>query len=570
MTTAVGRRGFTLVEILVVLVILVLLFGLLFMPMMTGLELARLGRVQTHMQDSVREAMEWVRRDLSDAVYVYPSPIIMLAGPNGSLGDADDEAVTNYSQVVFVKAARDADGGLITPIAPERVTDGEMKAIRYLVKLSDTAAEWSDANTFVLYRQEGFYRWDPVAADYVFGRKNAGVFEPDVPETENAMTATRNMDIPPTSTVCLDCGASTVGYAAQCPAACGSTDVVHLHNAVRFAPQRIVGDTLAASEFNTLYTAGHGNWRGFANDGTIFLPGTALSPLESQMQPRIRLYRYNQTAGSHSDVALDSMTTTRSDVQLRWNAHGGTVRIGDYETVRIEVDPADLTSPPARGAGHFYSLDVTDLDDAGVVDSYDENGAPGAARVTSVAPIYGAAPTGWQDPLMPIGFAIHPDDVDGVAATAPAKVVPHSAVVRVVATLTDGSVRRAEYSVTQEYDQEQIGQYQFAQFQQGDDRRCEIRFNRWSPPSPEMFGTLSGFYIDILYYHRRNFDATSNRDDIVIVDYSTAELMNIALTLSMYVEPEPYSGVADVMVVPSDNRAPSVTMRDQVKVRNIR
>lgn len=570
MATAGRRRGFTLVEILVVLVILVLLFGLLFMPMMTGLDLARLGRVQTHMQDNVRDAMEWVRRDLSDAVYVYPSPVIVLAGPNDSLGDGDDEAVTDYSQIVFVKAARDTDGGLITPIAPERDSDGEMKAIRYLVKLGDSAAEWSDSNTFALYRQEGFYRWDPVEAQYVFGRKNAGVFEPGVPESENAMTATRNMDIPPTSTVCPECGASTVGYCTECPAACGSTDVVHLHNSVRFAPERIVGDTLAASEFNTLYTAIYGNWRGLANDGTTFLPGTALSPLESQMQPHIRLYRHNQVAGSHQDVALDSMTATRSNVRLRWSADQGTVRIGDYETVRVEVDPTDLGAPPARGGGHFYRLTVTDLGDASLTDSIDENGLPAAARKTSVEPIYGDQPTGWQDPLMPVAFAIHPDDADGVASTTPAKVVPHSVVVRVVATLADGRVRRAEYSATGEYDQEQIGQYQFAQFQQGDDRGCEIRLNRWSPPSPEMFGALSGFYIDILYYYRRNFEPTSNRDDIVVADYSTAELMNISLTLSMYVEPEPYSGMADVMVVPSDNRAPSVTVRDQVKVRNIR
>jgi prepilin-type N-terminal cleavage/methylation domain-containing protein len=215
MTGTGRRRGFTLVEILVVLVILVLLFGLLFMPMMTGLDLVQMGRVQTHMQDNVREAMEWIRRDLADAVYVYPSPVITLAGPNATLGDADDELVTDYSQVVFVRAARDADGLLITPVSPERDGDGELKAIRYIVKLADPNVEWGPGNTFALYKQEGYYRWDPVGGEYVFGRKNAGVFEPGIPESENAMTSTKNMDIVPTSTVCPDCGASTVGYATD-------------------------------------------------------------------------------------------------------------------------------------------------------------------------------------------------------------------------------------------------------------------------------------------------------------------------------------------------------------------
>ena len=369
----------------------------------------------------------------------------------------------------------------------------------------------ADANTFALYRQEWLLPVGPGGSQLRLPQERR--VRARRAETENAYDRRQNMDIPPTSTVCLDCGASTVGYAAQCPVACGSTNVAHLHNAVRFAPQRIVGDTLAASEFNTLYTASHGNWRGFANDGTIFLPGTALSPLESQMQPGIRLYRYNQTAGSQSDVALDSMTTTRSDVQLRWNAHDGTVRIGDYETVRIEVDPADLAGPPAHGAGHFYNIEVTDLDDSGVVDSYDENGAPGAARVASVGLSTGVLR---QDggPADADRFAIHPDDVDGfhVARQVNACGGPRGGY--------SDRWERAGWSLRHRgVRPEQIGQYQFARSSKGDDRSARFASTAGHAES-EMFGTLSGF--TLTFCTTTGADPVSNRDDIVIVDYSTA------------------------------------------------
>ena len=569
------RRGFTLVEILVVLSILVLLFALLFAPMMVGLDMVTDGRVRTNMQDSLRMTMEQIRRDVSDGAYVYPTPTIRLAGDNGTLGDADDEAVTDYSQIVFVKADRE-DGKLLTPVRPEMISwvDGtvtryDMAALRYLVKLVDTSLPWNDTNPFALYRQEGVYVWDEGG----FGRRDStGTFELGVADRENVMTPKTGADIPPTSTVCTACGASTVGYMNECPADCGGTvdDLVYLHSGVKFAPERIEGDTLSASEHNTLYAAKRGNWMGFGNDGTLFLPDTALSNIESQMQPRIVLQRYDNATSSYSEVALDSYGTARSGAKVRWNAADGTVRLGDYETVRISVLAADLAAPPSRGGNEFFQITVTDQDTPANTDAYDATGDITGSRLTSIVPIYGALPSGWQDPLMPIAFAVYPDDADGTASSVAAKVVPDSVYVRITAVQTDGTVRRAEYSLTETTDQEQIGEFQFAQYQAPNDRQCEVRFNRWSPPSPEVFGSLSEYYIDIIYYYRRNFDAATNRDDIVVVDYSTAELLNVSLKLNQFAEPEPYKSGEIALVVPSDVKINEVTMQSQIEVRNIR
>jgi prepilin-type N-terminal cleavage/methylation domain-containing protein len=565
------QGGFTLVEILVVLVVLVLLFALLFAPMISGLHMVTDARIRTNMQDAARLAMEQIRRDLSDAIYVYSNPTLRLAGPDGSLFTDDDEAVTDYSQIVFVKASRDGDGRLVTPIRPDRDSSGEMLAIRYLVRLVRSDQEWSSDNPFALYRQEGYYRWDDDERRYIFGKKDdAGDFVPNEAVSENVLTPTTGADLPPSTTVCRSCGASAVGYIDGCPDDCGDPDVVYLHSGIRFAPHRVQGETLAASEYNTLYTARLGAWRGYQNDGSIFMPDAALPAAESLMQPRLMLYRYNSSDDSYSDVALDSFSDVRSGVNLRWNAHDGTVRLGDYKIIEVSVAASDLSSGPTRGSGNFYQVTVSDTDVPGNSDDYSATGTNGGARLSSVEPIYGAAPSSWQDPLMPVAFAIYPDDADGADDPVDAKVVPNSAHVRISATLSDGSVRRTEYTPTEIMDAEGIGQFQFAQLQSPDDRHCEIRFNRWDPPSPEMFGELTEFTISIIYYYRRNFDPDTGRDDILVADYSSAELIDVMLALNPFRDPEPAYDGATNLVIPTDLKLHRVMMQDQVQVRNIR
>lgn len=582
-----GRRGFTLIEVLVVLSILVLLFALLFAPMMVGLDMAADARAQTKMQDSVRMAMEQVRRELSDAVYVYPNPTIRLAGPDTTLGNADDTVVTDYSRIVMVPAARDAQSGeLLTPLRPKTFADGTLRATRFLVKLVYPGQEHGPQNPFALYRQEGMYLWDPVQAEYVFGSEDSGGnFVAGVPVTENILTPTSGSNIPATSTVCTACGAVSVGYDPDCPADCGAAPeaVRHLHRDVRFAPERITGETLDASEHNTLYAAKHGNWVGLGErrSGEMVLTADALSRFFTQLQPRLILYRWDDVAGAYTDIALDSYDTTRSNINLRLKPREGRVRIGNWELVKITVDPSDLGSgglPPA--ATQFYDLDVTDVpDEAGQVertDDWDDTGSLSGDPDTSIVPVYPSTPESWQDPKMPVSYSIYPENVDGSAAATPAKVVPGSIHVRMSYTPAGGTTRSIDMTASDVADPERLDRLQYSLYMSDNKTGAQIRFNRWAPPSPEMFRNNAGvvdldsFEIYIWYYYRRNFDPDNPaRDDLVVADYSTNEIMNVNITLSKYEDLEPYQPGAGALVVPTDANIPKVTMHDQIKVRNV-
>ena len=141
------RRGFTLVELLVVLAILVLLLGLLFAPMMTGLDMARAGQSRARMQDTARYAMEEIRRTVGNAVYVVPLDIVQPASAAPGLGYA------SLSTVTVVSPRRSVTGVLASPLQPATRPN------------ASTGVSWLEAVRFIVHPQSGrIVRFDDDAA----------------------------------------------------------------------------------------------------------------------------------------------------------------------------------------------------------------------------------------------------------------------------------------------------------------------------------------------------------------------------------------------------------------------
>lgn len=544
------RSGFTLVEVLVVLAILVILFGLLFAPMMAGVDMARTGGAHARLQDTIRLAAEQMRRELSNAMYVYPPPTYSSgSGP-----------ITDYSQLVFVLPASDSSGAPLTPRQPRTFTNSgggtEYLVTRYYVKppVVDIDHQYDENNPFVLVRQEGLYRHNVSSGRYDFGSEDAtGSFQVGRPMSQNVVTPTDNYDIPASSTICLDDGRMEIGYVPECPTD-GSTNLLYLHDDVQFRPERIVGEALVPSENNTIYSARHGNWMGTANNGTVALGSGALSATAPELQPRLVDYRWD--AGGYTLIALDSFTAgIRNNISLRWNTTNGTVQVGEWRTVIVHVD---CTTDPGAA---FWPMTIDGTD------SYTSAGTLSGTQKAPLVPIYSNAPASPTGVRMPITFRIEPSYSD--SANAAAKVVPAST--RVMALTTSaGDAKRGQWTRVQSINQADLGIFEYSEYMPDTQTSCELRFNRDTPPSPDIFPGITAYDLYVSYYYRRNFDPATSRDDVIYADYSTGEIINITLIPRSFMELEPYKAGAPNMVLPPDLPAGGVPVRTQAVVANAR
>lgn len=560
-----GGGGFTLVEVLVALAILVILFSLLFAPMIVSLDMVTLGQSRVRMQDAVRTAMEEMRRELGNAMYVYPARESIHVGADGTYGTVDDVRMPldNYSEIVFVSPAREA-GVIVDPPAPRTEDVGGTRAIvatRFRAALVDASAAYSQDNPFVLVREEGFYTFgvssfNPSIYTWTFD----GGPSPLV----NRRTPRRGYDIPVTTSICEECGDRAAGYATTC-ATCGSARLTYVHGNLQFRPERLIGEVLKPSQHNTLYRSRHPGWAGFDNPGNLELADLVLGA--SDLDPRILIYR-----STDMYVMRDSFSPLDfSNVLLTWNSEAGVVQVG-APTVR----PVTVTSPMAVvPVGSFYALN-TPANPGDPGDDYDSTGSRTSGAITSdIVPVPDLAEAAATGVAMPSAYIVDPR----MGGSEPAaKVVPGSVKVRVVAT-TATDTYQTTYTETTNLDQTEIGNRQFAMELHDYDRYAKVLFNKHDPPSPRLFDddgdgvpdmALTSFVIYIEYYFRRNFDAAvPGNDDIIKADYSTRQVMNINLTLQRYVDPEQDPANPNALIIPADATLDRVSMQDQARVRNL-
>lgn len=74
-----NKRGFTLIEVLVVMAISVILVGLILGPVVQSFRMTRQAQAMADAQDSARRAMELISRDLGEAMFVFDNAVMPVA-----------------------------------------------------------------------------------------------------------------------------------------------------------------------------------------------------------------------------------------------------------------------------------------------------------------------------------------------------------------------------------------------------------------------------------------------------------------------------------------------------------
>jgi len=570
----------------VVLAILVLLFGLLFAPMMTSLDIARQGQKRARMQDVVRYTMEEVRRTLGNARYILPMDVrTPTAAPN--------LAYVDLSTITAAVPQRDARGILTSPLEPTTrpVPPGArwLEAIRFtvhpwtgrIVRNDDLNAteppgatqgtsqpgsgiEYTPEvdNPFVLFRQVGVcYEASP--GQWVFGSVDAaGSFVTNQPISENAMTLGSGFDVPCSGSVCDNCGYRHPGfraYASQPCVNCGAqAGYTYLFDGIRFVPEQVAGEQVLAGEGGTVYRARHGGWTGYGQtDPTVVAPGLS----ERRLDPRIIDYRFDATdptvpGGAFSEVQYDSYNAAvrgTPRLNIAWDPESGGVKFGRRYTQRI-------TLTAAAGTGN---VSMALSEDEATVTALDPPGTP----------------------TPPTGYSITP-------APDAAIILPSTVRVRMIANFAGGGSQAWDLVKTNQQEQDAIGPWQYAV-------RRELPPTNWAPWLPEDWatsmdilfnnlpvvgppgptklaaagiGNVTSVDLVIDYWARRNADihrgnVSTGRDDIVRIDYNTRNVLDVDVGLAEFVDYQEDVD-ANLVIPPPPPPTPQVALNDTVIVHN--
>lgn len=211
------NRGFTLIEILVVLALTMMVMGLIFSPLISSLKVTRSAEIIIRTQDNARLALSQITADLGNAMYVYDDTENFVNFPV-KRGDGTPVVVRVYNSKVDMILPRErgycpinaahTPGGIspgeeAAPVCPVNTCGAtlEMKAIqpltqdtrivRYFIGLKDPTLPYTNGyteqlaesgtedNSHILYRVE----FDPM---------DPALFPLNDPITTNLRTADAN------------------------------------------------------------------------------------------------------------------------------------------------------------------------------------------------------------------------------------------------------------------------------------------------------------------------------------------------------------------------------------------
>ncbi len=412
-----ARRGFTLAEVLVVMAIMVVLFGMLFVPISSSIDMARAGQSRVQMQQQLQMAMQRINRGLANATRIYLPEYIPIAHDPGA---SDDTYLINYSNITFQPSA-----------------DPGQPAVRYAVMTQEYSIELiagdyycipqppDTDNPWILYRMEG--EMLTVGGSKMFGAAgdangdgvvDAGDATRDINgdgsidvndihitgywSSRNALTPARNADIPVTRTICLDSDGYLLaplaggtdwaeGYVAPGDLdGNGTNDIadvfgadgvklVYIHDGVTFGPLRVANERL-----DTTFRAEYGYWLGLQNPALIgpYSVGDAIwgpvGPMlinSSELRPRIVVRR--EVDGSGYQVIMDTddlpdgyasqptpdyysgpgTAVIDNTYGISWNSEAGRVTVDTPGTVVADFNGGTYTLTPVNPPGEDETWD---------------------------------------------------------------------------------------------------------------------------------------------------------------------------------------------------------------------
>jgi len=353
------QYGFTLIEMLVALAILVLVFGLLFRPMMTALDIANTGQAGAAAAETSRLTLNQLTREIGEAMWVR-SMYGYLDPATGAY------RVPYFGRLDLIPPAR-VGNQVVSPLQPRTDASGDPVKVTYFVRRRDPSSPYDPIqNPRVLYRAE--YTTDPAYPDpdllWLDTWQNPNGASP-WPGWNLAHYAWAQWDL--------------TGLTFPSPAIIDGVSAVSDREAdvrrLRFLPTNVANEALLPNRDYTAYTASRGLWvRPYQNDnGDWVMPGGPLQIALLGQQPN------PQRAGGNLDAAyvIDVDPVTGHP----WIARASNGR-WVYDTTWYSLPlPSDQNGDGVLTPADWRAGELPDRDNDGFITENDRRvfGAAGAA-----------------------------------------------------------------------------------------------------------------------------------------------------------------------------------------------
>lgn len=336
----VGRGGFTLVELLVVLAITSLLAGLMLGPLMNSFSITERTRVNVRAQEAARATLEQVTREIQSAIFVYDNTGQALSVPVGGVvfevphskldlvparvlmhcnaPDHPSQEPRDYPRGDLAwpacpfsededPATQSVEARPLTPLSADETV------IRYFIGLRDNEAPYNSShtdqfaiagqpdNTFLLYRAE-FRPNDPDLMDNSGGQD--GFSRPDffynTKSAPNGRTFAQNWKaIAKAVGPVKDVDLVTVEYQGTVP--------VSVAPSIKFVPNVVTNDVLSPTDI------------GRQAEGEPVSPPTTYRATNGQWAPtfQVRLYRDINDDTPSNDVVYYTGRTPAGNLVIK-------------------------------------------------------------------------------------------------------------------------------------------------------------------------------------------------------------------------------------------------------------